>query len=806
MTDDTTSPIGEPPFPPVPATPRRIGAFTILGLLGEGGMGRVYLALEDTPPREVALKVMRGVSAEGLARFRREMELLARLEHPHIARLYGAGTALVGDAELPWLALEYVRGPDLERWVWQQRPTIEVRLRMLIDICRAVEYAHARDVIHRDLKPSNILVAADGHPKVLDFGIARLARDDAGMTATGQLLGTIPYMSPEQMSGRHVDARSDVYALGAISYQLLSGRLPHPRLSTATLFEALELVRREEPPRLAHVQPGTHVDLDNVVMKALASEPERRYATAGALADDLERALKHRPVSARAPTLGYRLSRFVRRNRALTVAAVAIAASLVAATAVSLRYAWSEAVARRVAEERANEAAAVSGFLERMLTSADPDQSLGRDLRVTEVLDQAASGLTRERLPDETRARLLRTLGRTYLNLGAVDSAHATLGAARARLPASEAGSVLGAQIALDAVATDIARNEHEAARRALDALLAGKLDAERRVAARLLLTQVLAAQGELPEAERLLRSLVEEAGRVLGPDDVQTLTARHNLSVVLQQRGELEEAMEIAEAVLERRTAVFGPDHPETLYSLNNLAAVYQVAGRAADAEKAMRRAIQARTRVLGAKHPSTLTTKRNLAIVLLQSGRPEEGAKLAASLVEDWVELRGETAPQTMSARHVLAYAYEDLGRLDEAEAALRAIVATQVAAGGPSDPSLVSPRNDLAMLLMKRGNPAAALAEFDGLLPWAERLLGADNAVVAIYVGNRGECLARLGRLEEARAVLEASHARLIAAFGAGHARTRTAAERLAAVYTRLGLTGKAKALTNASTDRP
>ncbi|HET7845535.1 MAG TPA: protein kinase, partial [Xanthomonadales bacterium] len=510
MTEHTTVPITEPALPPTLALPERIGAFTIVSLLGEGGMGRVYLAREDTPPREVALKVMRGVSAEGLARFRREMELLARLEHPHIARLYGAGTAFMGGSDVPWLALEYVRGPDLERWMWQQRPSLAQRLHMLIDVCRAVEFAHSRDVIHRDLKPSNILVGTDGHPKILDFGIARFARDDAGVTATGQLLGTIPYMSPEQMSGRAVDARSDVYALGAIAYQMLSGRLPHPRLSTATLFEALELVRHEDPPRLAQVQPGTHADLDKVVMKALATEPERRYATAGALADDLQRALEHRPVSARTPTIGYRVSRFVRRHRALTVSAAVIALSLVAATAVSLRYAWAEAAARRLAEDRAAEATAVSGFLESMLTSADPDKSLGRDLRVSEVLDQAASGLQRARLPDDVTARLLRTLGRTYLNLGDADAAWGTLDAARARLPRDAKDPVLAAQIALDTVAADIARDRLDDARRSLDELLAGPLDMERRVAAQLLLTQVLAAQGELPDAEKLLRALVE--------------------------------------------------------------------------------------------------------------------------------------------------------------------------------------------------------------------------------------------------------------------------------------------------------
>ena len=226
----------------VPETtlPAKIGPYRIRGLLGEGASGRVYLAAESDPPREVALKVLRAASlpAEAQLRFRREAELLARLEHPAIARLYAAGVADTEAGPLPWLAMERVQGRELLDYARSQSLSIERKLALLAEIGRAVHYAHSRGVVHRDLKPANILVDADGHPHVLDFGVSHMVREDAAMTVDGQVLGTVPYMSTEQLAGSRTagDPRSDVYALGVIAYELLSGVLPYPGLSKSTVL------------------------------------------------------------------------------------------------------------------------------------------------------------------------------------------------------------------------------------------------------------------------------------------------------------------------------------------------------------------------------------------------------------------------------------------------------------------------------------------------------------------------------------------------------------------------------------------
>ncbi len=426
MTQSATDTLRLDDNKPVATGDFSIGPYRILGLLGEGGMGRVYLAQQIHPQRQVALKVVRGLSASVVDRMRREIEVLAQLEHPGIARLYAAGESRIDDVDVPWLALEYVRGVDLVRHVQEKDLDLVARLHLLIEVARAVHYAHERGFIHRDLKPGNILVDEEGHPKVLDFGIARLREDGTqGLTQDGQVLGTLPYMSAEQLAGdsSRIDARSDVYSLGVLAYELIAGRLPHPRLNTSTIFEALDILRHDTPPRLATISPTARGDLDTVIMKSLAAEREQRYASAADWADDLQRIIEHRPIMARPLTRIYRASRFVRRHRLLTAAMVSIVVVLTVASIVSLRFALAEQHARAEADQRARESAAVSSFLERMLASADPELSAGRKLTVDEVVDQAERDL--QRLDDEpgVQRAVATTLSRTRRALGEYDAA-----------------------------------------------------------------------------------------------------------------------------------------------------------------------------------------------------------------------------------------------------------------------------------------------------------------------------------------------------------------------------------------------
>jgi eukaryotic-like serine/threonine-protein kinase len=783
------------------ALPARIGPYEILGLLGEGAMGRVFRARESQPPREVALKVLQALGRNALARFRREVETLAQLEHPGIARLYAASDAEA--AGPPWLALEYVRGADLITHARERELGQDARLALLIGVCRAVHYAHGRGVIHRDLKPGNILVDAGGQPKVLDFGIARLADDfSREVTQAGQVLGTVPYMSPEQLSGSSalVDARSDVYALGCIAYELLSGRLPHPQLSTSTLFEAIDIVRHQAPEPLGRFASTAGGDLETVVMKALALEPERRYSSAAEFAADLQRVREHRPVEARPPTLRYLLARFVRRHRLASAAAALSVLALLAASIVSLRLAWSEAAARREAETHAAEALAVSGFLERMLVSADPERSQGGDLTVRSVLDAAQAELQQAGMPAPAAARVRQTLATSLLNLGEAARAEALYAGALQSLDAAAPQSLR------DALQVGQARAQYFQQKYAEgDALLQPLLQrtepplaADTRIEARLAQAEATLAHSKQASGEEQLRGMLADARAQLGSDHALTLAVSQKLGTALRLGGKYDEAIALAKESLAAQLRRVGPDHPQTLNIRSLLGALYEQKNDDAAAEAEFRQVIEVRTRVLGATHPGTLTAQQALASFQVRRGESAAGIALIRDVLETR-RLRGEeNSANNLLARNVLAYALEDLGRLDEAEAELRRVVAAQSRDGGPANAEAIGPRNNLAMLLLKQKRPADALVEFDALDKWMQANLPAGHPYFAIFASNRGECLVQLERWADARGVLEVAHRDLGARFGPSHERTRTAATRLATVYRHFGDGAKADAL--------
>lgn len=770
------------------AAPIQIGGFTLVEEIGSGSMGRVFRARQRQPAREVALKLVSALGPESRLRLAREMEALARLEHPGIARLYAAGSETLNGVEQPWLAMEYVRGRDLCDWA--KDVSLSARIEAMAQICRAVHHAHGRGIIHRDLKPANILVEPGGQPRVLDFGVARVLESDGAATRQGQVLGSLPYMSPEQLGGdsHAVDARSDIYALGAIAYELLTGAVPHPGLLDASLFKALSIHRDEKIAPPSSRVPATRGDLDAVVMKALATEPERRYASAAEFAADFERWLQHRPVEARPATPGYVMRRFMRRHRAASLAAGMVLLCLVIATAVSLRFAWRAQQAQALAEQRAAETGAVNAFLERMLVAADPAQAQGRNVSVAEVLDAAEHTLAAESPTTPVRAAVLRTLAGTRLALGEYEHALALNAQALADLPTTDATNRLGLLRMRGSILTELGRFEEAAA--ALDE--AGKSVDEATPAARygLRLTRARLDDeaGRTDQAMAGYREVIAAIeGAGLPANDLSVEISRSNLASLLRSEGRFEEALALSETVLEHRRRRYGERHPRTLATRHTRSLILQDAGQLDLAAAESEAVLALRRNVLGNDHAHTMTTAQMLANMRLEQGRLDEAAPLIDESLAFFTTRLGESHAQTITSLNSLAYLHAERQEFSRAEATYRRIVALQRELND-KHPATLGPQNNLAMLLLDAGRLQAAETEFRELIERSRAILGDAHPLAAVFQSNLGLCLGKQGRDTEAIEVLTRARDRLAESFGPDHTRTRTAGERLADIQRR------------------
>jgi len=798
------------------ALPESLGGCRILGVLGRGGMGTVYRAEQLNPRREVAIKVLRAApdDTDALRRFRQEAEALALLNHPNIARVYAAGVEALPHGPVPYLILELVRGRTLLDWCNGAGLDTRRRVALIAAICKGVQHAHVRGVIHRDLKPANILVDEEGQPRIMDFGIARIV-DEPGeattrMTEAGQLVGTLPYMSPEQLSGdpSRIDLRTDVYALGVILYELLCGRRPR-ELDETTLMAALRSAETRPLVPLAKAMPAARGDLDTLVMKALSEDPERRYASAGEFAADLERFLDDRPIEARPPSSWYVFSRFTRRNRALVAASAIAVLALIASTIFSGWSALRERDARREAEARATETRAVNGFLNEMFASADPELAQGREVTVKEVLDAASAGLKTELAGQpQVAADVGLTLSGIYQSLGHYDRSEALLDGATAALQTlpDQAPDQLAdldrrrAKLRIDQGKYEEAeRLARAAAERASAAL--GANDGQT-LLARWTLAQAIDQQGRYDEAIALLRELIPLAGNLEQPLRVIAIDMRADLASALRDKGDYVEAERETLVLREEMTRARGELHPDVLTLLNNLGTIQQRLGKPVDAEATFKLAFERRKQVLGPDHPSTLLAQQNHTNALIEQKRGDEAEASARYLAEVVPRVRGRESQPAQVAMNSLAFLLEDKGDLVGAEKLYREILQIQSEQADPMRPETFATRNNLAMLLMREGKLAEAAKEFGVLLVATERALGKGHVYYALFANNTGECLTRLGRYAEAEPLLVESHAVLEKSFGATHARVRTSLERRAALYRATGRAKDAEALLESS----
>ncbi len=730
------------------------------------------------------------------------------MDHPNIAKVLDAGLTPVGQ---PFFVMELVNGLPLNKFCDEARLTTKDRLELFVTICQAVQHAHQKGIVHRDLKPANILITIiDGKPvpKVIDFGVAKATAgkltDESLSTQFGAIVGTLEYMRPEQagFSGEDIDTRADIYLLGVILYELLTGLRPidAKRLKKAALTEMIRIIREEEPSKpstrlstdealpsmaaLRQVEPRKLMallrgELDWVVMKCLEKHRERRYETANGLARDIQRYLADEAVEARPPSAGYRMGKFLRRNRGPALAAalvlLAVLGGLTAVLAVqSLAHARlkksnnethlalietqkaqkATAAALEQSEESLKQAEAVSRFL--ITTFRKPDPSVqGKDVKVAQILDQALATLDRGYAGSQaTRGALLEALGRSYEGLGLY--------------PKSEEAFRKAREVRKAALGPD-----HRATLQSATGQAVALWKLDRRAEALAMVQDTLARQE-----------------KALGPDDRDTQNSRSDLANFLTFNGRVKEAIPILERLLKTEETKFGPGNHNIAAARGNLAAAYQAAGRVDEAIPLFESALKQRESYFGHDHPETLLTRMNLAGAYRDAGRLGEAIPLLVATLKVREAKLGDDHPDTLTVRNNLANAYQDAGRLDEAIPLLEATLRRSEAKNGPDDSGTLISRNSLAVAYLSAGHPDRAIPLLEATLKVSEAKLGVGHPNTLIPRNNPASAYLAAGRFGEAIALHEESARLLESKPGPDHPLTLTVRHNLALAYQNAG----------------
>jgi serine/threonine protein kinase/Tfp pilus assembly protein PilF len=742
----------------------RIGRYKLLSVLGEGGMGIVYLAEQEEPiRRRVALKVIKpGMDSKHvIMRFETERQALALLDHPNIAQVHDAGTT---EAGRPYFVMEYVEGLTVTEHCDKHQFTIEKRLLLFKQICDAVQYAHQKGIIHRDIKPSNILVSVEGEkaiPKIIDFGVAKAIAqpftERTLVTEQGQLFGTPEYMSPEQadMANDDIDTRSDIYSLGVLLYVLLTGVLPFdsdtlreggiehirkmiretdpktPSTRLHKLGEEAKKVAENRRTEIAKLTKCLHKELEWIPLKAIRKERAERYNSASELADDVDNYLKRQPLTAGPPSTTYRLKKFVRRNAALSSAVLAAVVTLIVGLITT--------AAMYIQADRARaETQAVSDFLRNsVLASLDPFKVGGREITIRSVLDAASKSLEGEfEGTPLAEAEIQDTLGNAYWSLGLYKQAELHL-------------------------------------KRALDIQLAQRgIEHPATLASMHQLGWVYFAQSHFDEAEQLLLQARQTRGRLWGDAHPETLYSTMGLACVYNVQGRFQEAERLAEEALETTRRALGPEHWYAPGFMNILAWNYTLTGRYEDAERQAKEGLEIARRTLGENHWFTLYLRGTFGRACVLLGRYDEAERHLVDALDHWREGWGQEHPDTLEAMNSLGWLYYTQGRYEQAEKLLTEALETSRRVLGDVHHISVFSMYWLGCLYLSQGRYAQAEPLLEEALGIANDVAGEKNWYALRVMNTQAKLYTKQKRYNEAESLFKETLKGTLSKLGADH----------------------------------
>jgi len=773
-----------------PTMPTQIGPYEIIDVLGRGGMGIVYRAQQQSPNRMVALKVVQdtAMSRTLARRIEYEAQILGRLQHEGIAQIYEAGAANLNGQAVPFFAMELVDGAPLGEYATRERLDTDQRVALLIRVCRAVQHAHQQGVIHRDLKPANVLVNVAGQPKVLDFGIARVTDADVRTTTLqtnmGQLVGTVAYMSPEQVSGdpAAIDTRSDVYGLGVVAFELLTNNLPHA-VKGKPIAEAARIIRDEAPTRLSTFETTGRGDLETILAKALEKDKEQRYQSAAQFAADLQRYLDNEPIIARPPSVSYRMRKFTQRHRALVAALVAIFVLLIAAV-VGTSYGLMQATEQRdnavAANEQLREAKEevelqnqrlniVNSFLGRMIRSANPmaEADAGkRDMTVIEMIDREAANVEKYAADDASiEATLHAVLGNCYDGLGRFQDAEHHLKKALdlrvAEDPEEKDSYTLRSMREYAGVVMRLGRYDEAIPmfQHALErqAAIEETHDVDYATSAGRLgwaLTKVKRYEDAEPWVRKSL-DIFKDAGPEYESAYARTV---NNLGQVLRHTERLEEAEQAYQQALDITVRIHGRQHGNVAIIENNIAQMRQLRGDYLGAADGFSAAAATARAALGPDHPTLATLLNNVGMAYYNAKQygPSVEALREAERIER-VKL-GVDHPGYIATLYNLAYSLLDNGDHADAATAFKTVADFRVNQYGAEDFRALVPQVRHAQAIVKLGQPEAAEKTIRRNIDLLTEQRGADDIYTQAALRAMVELLVEQDRRGDADAFVE------------------------------------------------